>query len=127
MMRYVIFFVLFGLTVLAGCQNQIQPQVKIVTVDKPIPFCPPPPDIPVCTNYVANLTIADSKDPGKVAQSYVADLACYKANDVSFRQALQHYGDIAKQATQVQLMLNNVQTNSTSAVNAVQPVSTPTK
>lgn len=94
---------------ITGCStNPLVPDTKVVKIDKPVPYAPPPPDVPPCTDYVVTLTPADNKDPGKVAQAYVLDLTCYKANDKTFRQILQNYKVISGQAEKVQQMIDSV-------------------
>ncbi len=113
---------LLAVVLLAGCRtNPVVPEVKVVKINRPVPYSPAPPAVPQCTNYTAALTPADSKDPGKVAQAYVLDLTCYRANDLTFRQILQHYNAISDQTQTVQQMIDAVGTQYDSALGQ-QPV-----
>ena len=63
------------LVFMSGCngwQNVVKKEV--VTVAKPVPYCPAPPEL-IPTNYLVDtLTDADAKDPGKVGQYYKHDM-----------------------------------------------------
>lgn len=91
-----------SVVILAGCATPLVPETKVVQVDKPIPFCPAPPTVTQCTNYVDALTPDDIKDPGKVAQAYKLDMACYRANDRVLRQILERYTDVSKLNSEVE-------------------------
>lgn len=93
---------LISVVLLAGCATPLVPETRIVRVNTPIPFCPAPPTVARCTNYVDALTPEDAKDPGKVAQAYKLDMACYRANDRVLRQILERYTDVSKLNTEVQ-------------------------
>lgn len=95
---------LISVALLAGCATPLVPETRIVRVNTPIPFCPAPPTVARCTNYVDALTPEDAKNPGKVAQAYKLDMACYRANDRVFRQILERYADVSKLNTEVQQM-----------------------
>lgn len=100
-----------ALLLVAGCStNPLVPDTKIVKINKPVPYAPPPPDVPVCVDYVATLTPADNKDYGKVAQSYVLTYKCLKETDKTHRQILENYKVISNQAGKVQEMIDSVDT-----------------
>lgn len=100
---------LIGVLALTGCAgNPFVPEAKIVKVDKPIPFCPVPPIVPHCTNYVDTLTPEDVKDPGKVAQAYKLDMTCYRANDKTFRQILSGYEDVSRINHEVEVLFDGL-------------------
>jgi hypothetical protein len=64
-----------ALIAIPGC-SFLQSVVKkeVVTVAKPVPYCPAPPEL-IATNYLVDtLTDADAKDPGKVGQYYKHDM-----------------------------------------------------
>lgn len=65
----------------AGCACDPVIKTEIVTVNKPIPFIPPPPEVPQCDFMVDKLTPADAKNPGKVGQAYVHDMTCLRARN----------------------------------------------
>lgn len=66
---------IFCALMLAGCATQA-PVIKteIVTVNKPVPFIPPPPKVPTIDYKVDHLTQTDRTLPGKVGQAYVYDM-----------------------------------------------------
>jgi len=94
--------------ILCGCQTMVQKE-KIVYVDKPIPYCPAPPDVPPCPNYRSLLTLDDLKDPGKVAVAYNIDVVCYDTNDKTFRDILSKYKTISNNNSNVQMTLTPLQ------------------
>lgn len=59
---------------LSGCVPPAVIKTEIVTVNKPIPFIPKPPDVPVIEYEVDKLTFADLVNPGRVGQAYVHDM-----------------------------------------------------
>lgn len=63
---------------LSGCFTTIEKQVQIVTVDKPIPFIPPPPIVPTFESQVDKLQDDDYLRPGKVAQAYKYDMTALR-------------------------------------------------
>lgn len=76
---------------LSGCQTVVKKE--IVTVDKPIPFIPPPPKLPEFVSEVDKLTDADSTSPGKVAQAYKADMVVLRARDRIHSLILSQYAN----------------------------------
>lgn len=58
---------------LVGCAEPII-KTEIVTVNKPVPFIPKPPDVPMVEYQVDKLTFEDMASPGKVGQAYVHDM-----------------------------------------------------
>lgn len=111
-MKYLAFIV--AALLLSACQhNPLVPDVKVVYVDKPIPFCPAPPQIPECIKYTDALTSADAKDPGKVAQLTKLELACLRAEAVSLRQTVRSYKDVSSMAAEVKRSLDEATTQLT--------------
>jgi hypothetical protein len=90
---------------------------KIVYVDKPIPYCPAPAEVPACTNYVDQLQPSDITEPGKVAQAYKLDMTCYRTNDKTLRHIIGGYVEISKQNGSVDQMLKDA----TATIQASQP------
>lgn len=117
---------ILSLTVLAlmlsGC-SLLTP--KIITVDKPIPFCPPPPKVPECANYVDVLSSSDVQDPGKVAQAYKLDMTCYRNHDRSFRQILEVYQDTSTMAEQASMLFKQLNDEYEHALNPNAPETQP--
>lgn len=67
---------------LTGCGTQM----KIVTVDVPVPIVPQCPEVPQCQYKSGELTDQDVKnDPGKVAQYINYDLTCAKGEAKALR------------------------------------------
>jgi hypothetical protein len=60
--------------VLVGCTCTPVIKTEIVTVNKPIPFIPPPPTVPTIQYKVDELSVTDNALPGKVGQAYVYDM-----------------------------------------------------
>lgn len=60
--------------VLVGCGTTTVIKKEIVTVDKPVPFVPKPPDVPKFESQIDKLVPADVADPGKVGQAYKYDV-----------------------------------------------------
>jgi len=60
--------------VLASCASTPSVRIQTVTVDKPIPFIPPPPILPPFHSYVDQLTPASIADPGSVGVAYRLDM-----------------------------------------------------
>lgn len=69
---------LLAATLLTACETQTIIKKEIVTVDKPVPFIPTPPEVPQCVSQVDKLIADDAKDPGKVGQAYKYDMLCYR-------------------------------------------------
>ena len=76
-------------TILAGCGG-VAP-IKMVTVDKPIPMCPKPPEVPVLVSQVDQLTEADVNDPGKVGMAYKYDMTFLRTTNEMYRMILGEY------------------------------------
>jgi len=77
--------------ILAGCSTQTIIQKEIVTVDKPIPFIPKPPEVPKFVSQVDKLTAADASDPGKVGQAYKYDTLMLRKLIAIYEQILAQY------------------------------------
>lgn len=77
--------------ILVGCGT---PQIKIVTVDKPIPVIPSPPKVPECTYLVDALT-PETATPGDVGEAYKHDMTCLRATNSMFRQIVNAYKEAA--------------------------------
>ncbi len=76
---------------LAGCPGTMPVKQEVVTVNKPVPFIPTPPDVPKCVSMVDQLTPADQKDPGKVGQAYKYDTLCFRQRDKIVQMILDQY------------------------------------
>lgn len=117
------------LVLVAGCATTRQtiPQTKVVTIDKPIPFCPAPIDVAACSNYVDSLTEADHKDPGKVAQAYKLDMTCLRITDKILRRILTGYKDTSAMNKDVTRLFNEYGSQYEKALTAVSKPAEPTK
>ncbi len=82
----------------AGCGTQ---QIKVVTVDKPIPMIPIPPEVPQCDYQVDKLTAADATNYGKVGEAYKYDMTCERATNHMLRQVVKAYKEAAEAAKPV--------------------------
>lgn len=102
-------YVLFAtVLLLTGCGPEYIVKKEIVTVNKPVPYCPAPPDIPEYVFQVDLLTSADLNDPGKVGQAYKADMIVLRHNDRSLRAALKAYESINTSFTSVQQQIDQI-------------------
>jgi len=100
---------LISMLLLVGCSsNPFVPEKQIVKIDKPIPYCPAPPKVVECQNYVDALTDEDRADPGKVAQAYKMDMMCYRANAKTLREILQRYEDTSLLLKDVEAMYDSL-------------------
>lgn len=80
-MMKTIVYICCASALMVGCTCDPVIRTEIVTVNKPVPFIPPPPAVPTCEFMVDKLTAADAKLPGKVGQAYVHDMACLRARN----------------------------------------------
>lgn len=99
---------LFIALILTGCANKVVVQKEIVTVDRPVPFVPPPPTVPKIDSQVEKLTDADISDPGKVAQAYKYDITALRGL-VSIHEAiLQQYKASSQNFDQVNAQIKQL-------------------
>lgn len=89
-MRYSVVTLALVAAALAGCNTTIVKK-EIVTVDKPVPFIPSPPDVPKCVSQVDKLVAEDRVDPGKVGQAYKYDMLCYRQRDKIVQMIIDQY------------------------------------
>ena len=94
------------LTSCGGFQDVVKKEV--VTVDKPVPYCPVPPDIPTYDFLVDTLTPADAADPGKVGQYYRYDMDQLRHTDQLLRLILEQYRSAAGDLTAVQPEIDKI-------------------
>lgn len=60
---------------LVGCTCDPIIKTEVVTVNKPIPFIPPPPNVPTLQEYeTSKLNQSHKSTPGVVGQAYVYDM-----------------------------------------------------
>lgn len=76
--------------ILAGCGTTVIKK-EVVTVDKPVPFIPTPPNVPQCKLLVDQLVAEDRKDPGKVGLAYKHDTLCLRQRDKIIQMILDQY------------------------------------
>lgn len=74
-MKLIVLF--FITTLLSGCafdsiHTKPDTRVEVVTVEKPLLYCPAPPKIPYPTLMIRGLVPGDEVDPGRVVQFYKA-------------------------------------------------------
>lgn len=62
---------------LSGCCPKPVVRVETVTVDKPIPVIPPPPEVPPFVSAVD--TLSNQPTPGEVSKAYVTDMVQLRA------------------------------------------------
>lgn len=93
---------------IVGCAGTTPVVSKsVITVDKPIPFCPAPPDIPLCPRYVDALSSADATTPGKVVQFINIDLTCLRINEMRYREVLSNYRDLSNMNSSVSTLFDS--------------------
>lgn len=100
--------VILSVLLLIGCKSQeIIPDTKIVYVNKPIPYSPVPPVVPMCTFYVDTLTADDLVDYSKVARAYKLDMTCLRSTDTTLRQIIQKYDEISKHNGETEALIQS--------------------
>lgn len=98
---------------------------EIVTVSKPVPYCPAPPEVDTYEYWVDQLTDEDVKDPGKVGQAYKHDMIILRQNDATLRAIIQQYKEISTSFSGVQEQIDNIFKNITDSNNArIEPLTT---
>lgn len=91
------------LAALAGCATDAPIiRTETVTVDKPVPYVPKPPDVPKFVSKVDTLTPADVADPGKVGQAY-------KYDTIALRNLLKIHEQILSQYTSSSVNFDDIQ------------------
>ena len=88
--------------VLAGCAtDRVVIQKELVTVDKPVPFIPKPPDVPIFVSKVDLLTPTDISDPGKVGMAYKYDMLALRSLIKVYQMILSQYANSSSNFDQV--------------------------
>lgn len=69
--------VILLISLLSGCafdpsMFKSDPEIKVVTVEKPLLYCPAPPDFEYPRLVIEDLVPGDEKDPGRVVQYWKA-------------------------------------------------------
>jgi hypothetical protein len=100
-----VFGVAFGLS---ACGPEYIVKKEIVTVNKPVPYCPPPPDVPEYAFQVDLLTQADLKDPGTVGQAYKLDMTALRKNDRTMRAIIEQYRNTSNSFSTVQQQIDEI-------------------
>ena len=90
----------------AGLQDVVKKE--IVTVNKPVPYCPAPPVVPTYDFLVDTLTPGDVKDPGKVAQYYKYDMEQLRRTNQLMRLILEQYRTTAGNLVGVQSEIDKI-------------------
>lgn len=93
--------VLASSLLLAGCPAVLPVRTEIVTVNKPVPFIPPPPTVPKFESQVDKLTLDDANDPGKVGQAYKYDMTALRNLVKIYQMILDTYSAGAQNFDQV--------------------------
>ena len=81
---------------LVGCSllPKPQPEIQVVTVNKPILYCPAPPSFSYPKLIIQDLVPGDEKDPGRVVQYYKATVKQLEGEIVARDRALNAYEQI---------------------------------
>lgn len=87
----------------------------IVYVDKPIPYVPKPPDVPVFDSHVDLLTLDDAKDPGKVGQAYKYDMTQLRSLQKIYQMILDQYRASSQNFDEVNKAIDKLITDSKGA------------
>lgn len=103
-----VLLVLFATLALTGCASKVVVQKEIVTVDRPVPFVPPPPQVPKIDSQVEKLTDADIADPGKVVQAYKYDITALRGLVAIYQSILQQYAASSQNFDQVNLQIKQL-------------------
>jgi hypothetical protein len=90
---------IFSTMFLVGCDPvqpgpDPEPQMQVVTVDKPILYCPVPPTLTSQRLVIEDLVIGDEKDPGRVAQYYNAAIQQLQSEIETRDRILKAYKEI---------------------------------
>ena len=87
----------FVVVLLAGCaENPFRPDpiIQTVSVNKPVLYCPAPPEFIYPKLVILDLVPGDEKDPGKVAQHYKAVVKQLEGEIKARDRALRAYEEI---------------------------------
>lgn len=95
-------FVLPIFMMLTGCAFdpslfKSDPEIKIVTVNKPVLYCPAPPTFTYPRLLILDLVEGDEKDPGRVVQYYKAAVKQLEGEIQSRDRVIKAYEDIQTQ------------------------------
>lgn len=101
-------------TLLVGCNSTPVIKTEIVTVNKPIPFIPPPPTVPTISYEVDKLSPTDKNLPGKVGQAYVYDMTFLRKrieiDDLIFEQYRKGSAEFAAIEQRIHQLYQEVET-----------------
>lgn len=75
-----------------GCTQTIIKK-EIVTVDKPVPFVPAPPNVPQFQSQIDQLKPEDIADPGKIGMAYKYDITMLRSLVKIYQDILAQYKD----------------------------------
>jgi hypothetical protein len=82
---------------------------KIVYVDKAVPYCTAPPQVPQFTRLVDSLTPADIVTPGAVAKDYVYDMTVLRSQVKIYQEILDQYSKQTQDFSAVQAEIDKLQ------------------
>lgn len=109
-----ILILLAASVLLAGCNTTPVIKTEIVTVNKPIPFIPPPPTVPTIVYEVDKLSPTDNVFPGKVGQAYVHDMTFLRKrieiDDLIFDQYRKGSAEFAEIEKRIHQLYQEVET-----------------
>jgi hypothetical protein len=94
---------------LVGCNPTVVREP--ITVEVPIPYCPPPPSVPHHEFLVDKLQPADVADPGKVGQAYKADMVYLREVQRIYDMILEQYGKTSQSFEETQKRIRDLVTN----------------
>lgn len=93
---------------LTGCATKVVVQKEIVTVERPVPFVPPPPVVPKYDSQVEKLTDADVADPGKVVQAYKYDITALRGSVAIYESILDQYKASSQNFDQINIQIKQL-------------------
>jgi len=105
-MKKLIIFIVLALIV--GCTTVPVPVVQTVTVEKPVAFVPPPPEVPKFVSKVDQLTQADAANPGKVSQAYKYDTYTLRSLLAIYQSIISQYKLSSQNFDQVQQTIDKL-------------------
>jgi len=98
---------LMSVLLLSGCGLFKTKPVQVVYVDRAVPSCPAPPDVPKCLYLVDSLTPADKSNPGKVGLAYKSDMTCLRTTTLWYQQIVAEYNKTNQDFSAVKASIDN--------------------
>ena len=110
-MRAIILVILATFT-LSGCElfgPKKPTPTTVTTVNKAVPSCPAPPEVPQFTYRVDTLTPEDAATPGKVVKAYVYDMTFLRAQVKIYQSILDQYNQTTQDFSLVKQSIDQFQ------------------